>query len=91
MNEAEIENAVVAYAESLGAIAVKLRVDGENGFPDRTIIGPAGVLFIEFKTPRGRLRPMQRVWIERLTSQGHQVEVVSSVARGCEIVDRFLG
>ena len=79
VNEATIEKAFVAYAESKGCHALKLRIDGKNGFPDRTVLTPRGVFFIEFKAPGGKLRPAQEEWIERLRKLGFYVAVIDSV------------
>lgn len=89
--EADIENAFVAYASSRGCEALKLRIDGQNGWPDRTVISPGGVLFMEFKRPEGKLRPMQKVWRKMLREMGHEVWTPRSVEEAKTILDRFLG
>lgn len=65
--EKELERQCKDYAKSKGILFLKLKLASENGFPDRTLIFPYGtVLFVEFKTPKGRLRPEQKDWIWRL-------------------------
>jgi len=78
--EAELEKAFVDFAESKGCYALKLRIDGQNGFPDRTVLTPLGVFFVEFKTPRGKLRPAQEEWIGRLRKLGFYVAVIDTFA-----------
>lgn len=90
LKEAEIEQAVCDYAKSIGCLAVKLRADGDIGFPDRTIFTARGVMFIEFKTPRGRLRKRQEVWIDYLRRLGFKVEIVTSVRQGERVINTFL-
>lgn len=90
MSEADIEDEVVAYAVSSGCFALKLRVDGQNGFPDRTILFGGRAMFIEFKTPEGSLRPMQKVWLSRLGYAGFEAAVVSSAEEGKRAIDKFL-
>lgn len=89
--ESEIEAAFVAYAEARGCQALKLRIDGQNGFPDRTVLMPdRRVLFFEFKRPGGKLRPMQRVWWMTLESLGHRVHAPESFSEAKEIFNAEL-
>lgn len=48
------------------------RVAENNGFPDLMIAGPAGVIYRELKTCKGRyrMRPAQTTWRYRLKSSG---------------------
>jgi len=71
MIESDIEKKLVVWCSAQSWECLKLRIDGENGFPDRTIITPKGVYFIELKRPGGKLRARQRVWLDKLTSLGH--------------------
>lgn len=90
VTESDIENAFVTYAKGRGCIAVKLRIDGQNGFPDRTVLTTEGVFFAEFKTPSGRLRPMQRVWKKLLESLGFVVLTPRRVGEAEDYLDVFL-
>ena len=88
MLEAKIEKAVVEYAEELGGEGLKLRIDGKNGYPDRTFKLPGGIEFlIEFKAPTGKLRDAQKKWIKRLRELGNRVYVVDNIREGKMIVD----
>ena len=86
--ESHIEKSVVKYVEDvLKGEALKLRIDGKNGFPDRSIKLPNGIEFlIEFKTPKGTLRSAQKKWIKRLRELGSRVYIVDNVADGEMIV-----
>lgn len=52
------------------------------GFPDLLVIlpEPPGTLFLEVKTAKGRVKPHQRDFHERLQAMGHRVAVVRSIA-----------
>ena len=77
--EKTIESSFVKFVEERGDLCLKLRVDGVNGFPDRTIIMAGGVAFIEFKrNVRSHLRPAQVEMIRKLTELGADVIVTSS-------------
>ncbi len=86
--EATQENRFVRYAKGQGFECLKLRIDGQDGFPDRTILTPGGeVLFVEFKrTSKDKLRPQQRKWKKKLESLGFKV----CVARSFEEAQDFL-
>jgi hypothetical protein len=59
-----------------GALWIKMR---DVGFPDRLAILPGGgMLFIEFKTPTGTLRPAQRAVISTLQRLGVPVYVCTN-------------
>jgi len=92
MTEAQIEQDFVDYAHAMGCRPLKLRIDGEDGFPDRTVLTPdGGVLFVEFKRPGGRLRPQQKQWLARLQSLGHPAIVATSVQQAaralCDVLN----
>lgn len=88
--EADIENQFVKYAEANQCVALKLRIDGQNGFPDRTVLTPRGVVFMEFKTPVGKLRPMQRFWRNVLRKTGYEVHTPRSFEDAKKILDKTL-
>ena len=73
-DEAKIESYVCKYVESkFGVVGVKMLV---RGYPDRMFLIPGGgVLFIEFKTPYGRLGALQKYRHKELIKLGFKVEV----------------
>lgn len=73
MLESELEREVVEWAESEGGRALKLKLDNERGFPDRTIILPgARIAFPELKRPRGSTKryEQQKRMVAWLQSMG---------------------
>lgn len=42
-----------------------------TGIPDLVVVHRTGTFFLELKTPVGRLSPEQKVWRDRLISEGY--------------------
>lgn len=83
------EDAFVKHCEKLGYLCLKLRIDGLDGWPDRTVITPAGVFFVEFKSRVGRVRPQQIVWRRILLSMGYTWCVARSLEDALHALDTF--
>jgi len=90
--EARIEAHFVRYCHypARGVYALKLRIDGANGFPDRTVLTPAGVFFVEFKAPAGKLSPTQIAWKAKLEKLGFAVLVPKAIGEAEKFLDDFL-
>lgn len=43
----------------------------DKGIPDLIVIHRTGTFFLELKTPTGRLSPEQKIWRDRLISEGY--------------------
>ena len=89
--ERDAEDRFVTWIESLGFQAWKLRIDGRNGFPDRTVVTDRGTVFFEFKRPGEDLRPQQRNVVKTLQSLGRSVFVVESVREAKELFEGWYG
>ena len=88
MTESQIEEHLVAYAQSKGCMVEKLVMLGKRGWPDRTIIGPYGnVGFVEVKRPGGRLSAQQIKVMEALNLRGAFAYAADSVEEVEQIVD----
>ena len=87
--ESDIERKFVKWCLTQGYECLKLRIDGENGFPDRTVITPNGIYFIELKRPGGKLRARQRVWIDKLTKLGCKVDCFDTLEGAVESVEKW--
>lgn len=84
--ENQVETYLNKRVDALGGITRKWTSPGRVGVPDRIIIFDGQVWFVEVKTERGRLSPMQEREIQRLRDHGANV----FVAHGCEGVDGFI-
>lgn len=77
LREAAIEASCCKYARELGAITLKLH---ERGWPDRLFIRINGsVLFVEFKSKRGKLSPLQEYVNEKIKKRKVEVRTITSL------------
>lgn len=85
------EDKFVEYAESKGCLCFKLRIDGINGFPDRSVFLPDGrVFFIEFKRPGGKVRPGQAEMKRQLEKRHFRVYVFDSFEDAKRMLDNWI-
>jgi hypothetical protein len=88
MRERDIQARTVGYARAKGALARKL--DFGMGWPDFLFLHAGRVLFVEFKTPEGRLSAMQQHVHAQLRNSGFVVHTVRDVEAGILLIDTFL-
>lgn len=78
-SERDIERRLVAKAKAAGGQALKWVSPGQAGVPDRIVLLPNGrVVFVELKSPRGKLSAIQARVIDRLRNLGFDVRVIDS-------------
>ena len=89
---------VVYYAKSFGAEAIKQTMFGfygVAGWPDHIFLAPKAKLrqpmFLEFKTPEGKLSQLQRDKIQWLRDHGYTVHCCRSIPTGKLYIDVWLG
>ena len=69
MRESEVEKLLVGGIRKLGGRAFKWVSPGNDGVPDRIVVLPGlPAVFVELKTVTGKLTPLQRVQLKRLSS-----------------------
>lgn len=75
----------------LGLKSSKLKILGENGYPDRIVWLPGGKpLFIEYKRPGEAPRPKQEEVHNNLRKLGYYVEVIEDAIEALEVTIRIL-
>lgn len=96
LRESEIEETTGKeagrWAKSIGIplLYLKLNILGRKGFPDRMVLGrPAKILFMEFKQPGEKARPLQKYVHTLLRSLGFRVEVHDNVTEAVEAIKAY--
>ena len=89
--EVDDERRFVRWCESKGYQCLKLRIDGVNGFPDRTVLGPGGlVAFIEFKRTGGRVSAGQKNFLAWASLNGHSAFLAFSFDEAVSFMESIL-
>lgn len=87
MREKEIEKYLKKQIINLDGVCYKFVSPGNAGVPDRIIILPKNkIIFVELKTTRGRMSPLQKWQQARLIEKGARVYTLY----GKKDVDKFL-
>lgn len=85
--EANVERSFCSRLRKAGCLVYKFVSPGNDGVPDRIVVTPGGrVIFVELKTERGKLAPIQEFQIGRLERHGQDVRVLY----GTSDVDQFV-
>ena len=88
MRERDMEKWLRRQVESLGGLAFKFTGPGNDGVPDRQVILPGGLIyFVELKTDRGRLTPIQVWQQDRLDALGCQVRTIRGMGEAAEFIE----
>lgn len=90
--EAELHEQIKAECRARGWMALSSRMDSPTGRPmgepDFIILANGGrVLFVECKTRRGKLTPVQHAFASMAARLGHEIHLVRSIAAFRSIAD----
>ena len=78
--EKKIELALLARVKTLNGTCEKFVSPGRRGVPDRIVTLPGGrIIFVELKSPTGRLSPSQIRDHERRLQMGCDVRVINKI------------
>lgn len=90
MKENAIENYLREQVARRGGIALKLDPSNAIGVPDRLVILPGAIVFVELKRPKGgRVAPMQQFWKDELRELGHKSEIVCTKEAVDELMRQY--
>ena len=89
MLESEIEKKLVREIRKMGGMAYKFVSPGNTGVPDRIVILPGVIIFVELKTETGRLSPGQKRQIGKLQDLGMKVVVLHGMKELEEFLDEI--
>lgn len=81
MLEKKIESKLRSQVKKLGGVAWKFTSPGTDGVPDRIVLLPGGrIIFVECKSPEGKLSAIQNKRIAEIRGLGFDVRVVNSMS-----------
>ena len=87
MKEISVEDHLREQVQRAGGFCIKLPANLAKGIPDRLVILPNYVLFIELKRPfGGRVSEAQKWWRDRLREMGHHSHVIRTKAEVDELM-----
>ncbi len=86
MLEKNLEKYFVSEIKKLGGLCYKFVSPGNSGVPDRIVVLPGVIHFVELKTDRGVVSPLQKRQIKKLNNLGQRAWVLY----GFEDVEKFM-
>ena len=88
MLESTIEAKLVRLVKARGGVLYRLDPRSKKGAPDRVVVLPGRpTTFVELKTDRGRLSPIQAVELDRIRAAGGRAVVLYGPKQMQEFVD----
>lgn len=91
IDERDVERYLIKECERRGWLCWKFVSPGRRGVPDRIVIRPGGVAFVEVKRKGGRVSPLQIRRIEELTRRGVAARVVETKGEIDEMIREWEG
>jgi len=89
MSESALEKKCWRWAKLVYGIKT-IKLTSTAGWPDRLFIKGSRCFFIEFKSEKGHLRPMQTYIIEELRKDGAEVFIVNNFEHFKQITTDFI-
>jgi len=90
MLENKIEQNFKSYCIEKDVLCLKMTVAGDNGYPDRLIIGQGFMFFIEFKRPNSYPSPLQILTHTKLRGLGQDVYCFNQNGLAQIVLDIYL-
>jgi len=90
MLESQIEQIAGEYCKSRNILFLKLKVEGQVGFPDRHIIGDGYSFFVEYKQKGKYPTEKQKQIHKKLRSLGCDVFCLDEVGHTARVVDGYM-
>jgi hypothetical protein len=87
MREVRVEQLLRKLVVETGGICKKWTCPGQRGVPDRIIIWPGAIFFVETKAPKGKLSMHQIVFHKQLSAFGFEVVVLNTQQKVRDWVD----
>jgi len=76
MTEQQIQTKRIKQLEAEGYYVIKLIKTNKNGIPDLIALhSTKGVLFVEVKTPKGKVSKLQEFRLDELNDHGFKTEI----------------
>lgn len=91
IDERDVERYLIKECERRGWLCWKFVSPGRRGVPDRIVIRPGAVAFVEVKRKGGRVSPLQLRRIEELTRRGVAARVVETKGEIDEMIREWEG
>lgn len=91
IDERDVERYLIKECEKRGWLCWKFVSPGRRGVPDRVVIRPGAVAFVEVKRKGGRVSPLQIRRIEELTRLVIPARVVETKGEIDEMIREWEG
>ena len=89
IDERDVERYLIKECEKRGWLCWKFVSPGRRGVPDRIVIRPGAVAFVEVKRQGGRVSPLQIRRIEELVQHGVEARVVKTKGEIDEMIKEW--
>lgn len=91
IDERDVERYLIKECERRGWLCWKFVSPGRRGVPDRIVIRPGAVAFVEVKRKGGRVSPLQLRRIDELARRGVPARVVETKGEIDEMIREWEG